>query len=70
MEWTFRNTIAKDRLDEVVEMYESLDFEVKVEVYNSGFTGDSETDDKNSCAHIDDCMSGGEYYKIYTRKIQ
>ena len=68
MEWTFRNTIGKDRLDEIVEMYESLDYEVKVEQYK----GDSSKGDMpsgvDSCEFKDGCMGGGEYYKIYTRK--
>ena len=68
MEWTFRNTIGKDRLDEIVEMYESLDFEVKVEVYNAGNAKTENSNEIKSCDYVDTCMRADEYYIIYTRK--
>lgn len=68
MEWTYRNTTVKDRLDELVEMYESLEFEVRVEKYGTESSTDDKVSEADSCEFKDGCMSGGEYYKIYTRK--
>ena len=59
MEWERRNTVGKDRVDELVEMYRELGYETRVEV----FTGTNS--DESVC---DECLSGGEYYVIYTRK--
>ena len=70
MNWTFRNTCGKDRRDELVELYESLEFEVRVEKYSSDSSADVQKSSADSCEFKDGCMSGGEYYKIYTRKIQ
>jgi hypothetical protein len=61
MEWEKRNTVGKDRVDELVELYESLGFEVKVE----RFTGP-----ENAADACDTCYGdpAGEYYVIYTKR--
>ena len=61
MFWQKRNTVGKDRVAELTELYQSLGFEVKVE----RFTGPDQPGE--TC---DSCYgnSAGEYYIIYTRK--
>ena len=61
MSWQKRNTVGKDRVAELTELYQSLGFEVKVEP----FAGPDQPGD--AC---DSCYgnAAGEYYIIYTRK--
>ena len=49
----------KSRLEELVQLYESLDFEVKIEPF---------TKLPGSVDECDLCLNGGEYFVIYTRK--
>jgi len=59
MEWEKRTTVGKDRVNELVELYRELGYETKIEIAsNAG-------EDKVVC---DECLSGGEYYVIFTRK--
>lgn len=60
MSWQKRNTVGKERVDELKELYESLGFEVKVEPLVGPLGGEE------AC---DSCFSGGEYFVIYTRKV-
>ena len=59
--WEKRNTVGKDRVEELVELYESLGFEVKVELYED-IGGEGEV--------CDECFGGGagDYFVIYTRR--
>jgi len=57
--WELRNTVGKDRIEELTQLYEELGFEVKVEPYNTGLP------EAEAC---DTCFGGGEYYVIFTRK--
>jgi regulator of replication initiation timing len=61
MEWQQRNTVGKERLEELVSLYRALGFEVKVELYNKK---------EQAGAECDDCLNfnQGEYYTIYTGK--
>jgi hypothetical protein len=61
VDWQQRNTVGKDRVEELTELYKSLGFEVKVE----RFSGPDQTGE--AC---DSCYgnAAGEYYIIYTRK--
>ncbi len=61
MEWQKRNTVGKDRLGELTELYKSLGFEVKVE----RFTGPEETREICQSCYGD---PAGEYYVIYTKR--
>jgi len=61
MSWLQRNTVGKDRIEELTELYQSLGFEVKVE----RFAGPNQPGEAcESCYG----SSAGEYYIIYTRK--
>ena len=62
MEWERRNTVGKDRVNELTELYRSLGFEVKVEPYAIP---------EDAPAECDGCYGdpSGEYFVIYTRKI-
>lgn len=62
MEWEKRNTVGKDRVSELTELYESLGFEVKVESY----TGPENAEETCESCYGD---PAGEYYVIYTRKF-
>ncbi|MBC8279021.1 MAG: hypothetical protein H8E46_12380 [FCB group bacterium] len=57
--WEIRNTVGKDRIEELTQLYEELGFEVKVEAFQD------EPVDGEVC---DTCFGGGEYFVIYTRK--
>ncbi len=59
-EWQQRNITEEPRLSELVEMYEDLDFDVKVETF-------SPDDFPGECS---DCMKEdpGRYRVIYTKK--
>lgn len=61
MEWEKRNTVGKDRVTELTELYESLGFEVKVERYAGP---------ENGGEVCEGCYgdSAGEYFVVYTRK--
>ncbi len=61
--WEKRNTVGKDRVDELTELYESLDFEVKVERY----AGPEDAEEVCESCYGD---PSGEYFIIYTRKIK
>ena len=61
MDWEARNTVGKDRVAELSELYESLGFEVKVERY----TGPENADEVCESCYGD---PAGEYFVIYTRK--
>jgi len=62
VEWEKRNTVSEDRVGELVELYESLGFEVKVEAFTE-FEGGGEV--------CESCLldSAVEYFIIYTRKL-
>ena len=62
MKWERRNTVGEDRVGELVELYESLGFEVKVEPF-SEVEGGGEV--------CESCLthSAVEYFVIYTRKL-
>jgi len=62
MDWERRNTVGRDRVDELTELYESLGFEVKVERH----TGLENADEICESCYGD---PAGEYFIIYTRKI-
>jgi len=60
-QWEKRNTVGKDRVEELRALYEELGFEVKVEEYQH----ESEAGEKcNECFAV----SKGNYFVIYTRK--
>lgn len=63
MEWEKRNTVGKDRVDELKELYESLGFDVKIERYAG-------SDNADETCNV--CFSGpaGEYYIIYTKRAE
>ena len=58
--WTRRNLVAPDRIDELRELYESLDYEVRVESLSRTDFGPG----CEGCARVA-CQS---YVLIYTRK--
>ncbi len=58
-DWQKRNTVGQDRVDELVELYSSLGFEVKVEPVTV-------SPEDPACQG---CYAGpGQYFVIYTRK--
>ncbi len=59
-EWQKRNITDEPRLSELIEMYESLDFEVKVEEFNP----ENYPDECSECMKEDPC----KFKVIYTRK--
>lgn len=61
MEWERRNTVDAHRAGELVELYESLGFEVKLERIGGAMS------DRDECSV---CMENEreEYFIIYTRK--
>ena len=63
MEWQLRNTVGPDRVDELKELYESLGYEVKID----RFEGPDSADETCGSCYGD---PSGEYYVIYTRKIE
>jgi len=60
--WEKRNIIEKERVDEIIELYRNIGFEVMVK----DFEPDREDEDCNECMKHEP-----EKYKvIYTRKIK
>ncbi|TKJ40041.1 hypothetical protein CEE37_09905 [candidate division LCP-89 bacterium B3_LCP] len=61
MTWQQRNTVGKDRVEELTELYESLGYAVKVD----RFTGPETSDETCDSCYGD---PSGEYFIIYTKK--
>lgn len=61
--WEKRNTVGKDRLDELTELYRSLGFEVKIEK----FTRVGNADEACETCYGD---PSAENFIIYTRKTE
>lgn len=60
MSWQKRNTVGKDRVEELTDLYKSLGFEVKVEPFKGP---DQPGEVCESCYG----NAAGEYFVIYTR---
>jgi hypothetical protein len=59
--WVKRTVVGKDRLQELVDLYQELGFKVKVEVYKNAVIASEECD---ACFE----NTTQEYYIIYTKK--
>lgn len=71
MDWENRNTVDKNRVDELVELYESLGYEVRIERNKGQLAKDMDCDpddDCDACELKKECFAHGEYYTVYTRK--